>query len=270
MSDIDMSDDEMPELAQPNVVVQSITLNSYPLCFHNTLLESEIDLRECSDGIYLSNDRFRYFNRDDSEELVIIKITRGDRSSYANIIGVHSEDRNMVFMPAWMCAYLGADCGDDVSLSRLADYRIGMNIRIQPHTSGYATLDDPSSALRDGFENYTVLQSGIDIPLHVGGSQLIVSIIDTHNEGPVCIRGVELSVEIDRPLDSPPEEEEAVVPETKRARHHDTTGFIGNSIVPNLVQEQEQSTEDFDSMFPTAPVEENRIPGKGRVLGSKR
>lgn len=266
MSDNEMSDDEMlPVIAPENVVVQSINLNSYPLCFHNTLLESEIDLRECSDGIYLSNDRFRYFNRDDSEELVIIKITKGGRSSYANIIGVHSEDRNMVFMPAWMCVYLGADCGDEVSLSRLADYRMGMNIRIQPHTSGYATLDDPASALRDAFENYTVLESGIDIPLQVAGSQLIVSIIDTHNVGPVCIRGVELSVEIDRPLDSPPE----IQPENKRARYHDTETFIGNSIVPELEKEHEQSV-DFDSMFPPTPVEDKRFPGKGHVLGAKR
>ena len=268
MSDDDMSDDElMPELAPPNVVVNSINLNSYPLCFHNTLLESEIDQRECSDGIYLSNDRFRYFNNTDSEELVIIMITKGGRSTYANIIGVHSEDRNMVFMPAWMCSYLGADCSDSVSLSRLGDYRMGMNIRIQPHTSGYATLDDPASALRDAFENYTVLQSGVDIPLQVAGSLLIVSIIDTHNTGPVCIRGVELSVEIDRPLDMPPEDE-VIPPETKRARHHDSGTFMGNSIVSDL-QEQSQPV-NFDSMFPPAPVEDKRFPGKGYVLGAKR
>jgi len=261
MSDDSNSDDAMQGHVPP---VQSITLNSYPLCFHNTLLESEIDLRECSDGIYLSNDRFRYFNRNDSEELVIIKITKGGRSTYANIIGVHSEDRNNVFMPSWMCSYLGVDCGDEVSMSKLDDYRIGMNIRIQPHTSDYAKLDDPASALRDAFENYTVLQSGVDIPLQVAGSLLIVSIIDTHNTGPVCIRGVELSVEIDLPLDSPPEE--VSVPETKRARYHDTDSFTGNSI-EFIGQEQ---PENFDSMFPTSPVEDKRFPGKGYVLGAKR
>ena len=269
MSDVDMTDDElMHEQEQEQEPVNSITLNTYPLCFHNTLLESEIDQRECSDSIYLSNDRFRYFNNTDSEELVIIKITKGSRSTYANIIGVHSEDRNMVFMPSWMCSYLGADCGDQVNMSRLADYRMGMNIRIQPHTSGYATLEDPSSALRDAFENYTVLQSGIDIPLQVAGSLLIVSIIDTHNTGPVCIRGVELSVEIDRPLDMPPEE--VIVPETKRARYHDSETFAGNSIVPGFHdEEQSQTPVDFNSMFPTQ-VEDKRFPGKGYTLGSKK
>jgi hypothetical protein len=257
MSDVTMSDEE-----QTHVVVNSISLNSYPLCFHNTLLESELDQRECSDSIYLSNDRFRYFNNTDSEELVIIKITKGSRSTYANITGIHSEERNMIFMPTWMCAYLGADCGDNVSLSRLRDYRTGMNIRIQPHTSEYAKLEDPASALRNAFENYTVLQSGIDIPLQVAGSLLVVSIIDTHNVGPVCIRGVELYVEIDRPLDSPPEEVNA--PEPKRARYNDTEA---NSIVPEF---EEQKPEDFDSMFPTVPVEDKRFPGKGNVLGAKR
>lgn len=264
MSDVDMTDDELMQVQeQEQEPVNSISLNTYPLCFHNTLLESEIDQRECSDGIYLSNDRFRYFNNTDSEELVIIKITKGGRSTYANIIGVHSEDRNMVFMPAWMCSYLGADCGDEVNMSKLGDYRMGMNIRIQPHTSGYASLDDPVSALRDAFENYTVLQSGIDIPLQVAGSLLIVSIIDTHNTGPVCIRGVELSVEIDRPLDSPPE--------PKRARYDDTEGFGGNSIESQEQQQEQEQPADFNSMFPTpAVVEDKRFPGKGYTLGSKK
>jgi hypothetical protein len=247
-SDIEMND--MP--------INSVNVNSYPLCFHNTLLESEIDRRERSDGIYLSNDRFRYFNNTDSDELVIIKITKGNRSTYANIIGVHSEGRNMVFMPMWMCTYLNADCGDNVTVSRYSDYRIGMNIRIQPHTSAYATLEDPAAALRDAFESYTILQSGMDIPLHVAGELLVVSIVDTHNVGPICIRGVELAVEIDRPLDMPPEEEKHV---NKRPRIDEASS---NPIVESF------NDADFDSFLPLiseTPKTDNRFPGKGNVLG---
>ena len=164
----------------------------------------------------------------------------------------------MVFMPAWMCQYLGADCGDSVSMSRYSDYRMGMNIRIQPHTSAYATLEDPVAALRDAFESYTVLQSGVDIPLNVAGELLTVSIIDTHNVGPICIRGVELSVEIDRPLDMPPEEEE----EEQIHKRPRLDGGSTNAIVETFTD------DDFDlPPISDTPKTDNRFPGKGNVLG---
>jgi len=239
------------------------TGSSYPLCFHNTLLESEITERECSDGIYLSSDRFRHFNRVDSDALVIISITRGERTAYANIVGVHSEDADMVFMPTWMCQYLGTDCGDTVVLSNLNDYRMGTTLRIQPHTSEYIKLDDPVAALRDGFENYTVLTAGLTIPLFVGGARLVVSLLDTGHIGPVCIRGMELNVEIEQPLDVVNE------PAHKRQRV-ESANVIEESLPLPLLAPVDEIPFDFNCMIPMPVPVDNRFPGRGRTLGSKK
>ena len=184
---------------------QTVQLTALPHCFHSTLLSTECEKAESSDGIYLSNDLFRTFNGTDSDEMVIIRITNAtnNRSTYAHILGTHSEDRNAVFMPPWMFQILRIDCADAVHLSQYRDCKIGLNIRIQPHESFYATLPDPVAALRDAFESYTVLQSGTQIALLVAGRQLSVSIVDTNSIGPICIRGMELEVTIDTPLDQP-------------------------------------------------------------------
>jgi hypothetical protein len=252
------TEEDMPYLMPPALALaqqqQQQTLNSYPLCFHNTILESELDIQECSDGIYLSTDMFRYFNRADSDELVIIKLSKGNNTSYGHIIGTHTDDRESVYMPPWMCQLLGADCGDPIQVEQYKDCRIGLNIRIQPHESFYATLEDPTAALRDAFEHYTVIQASTEIPLLVNGRQLVVSIIDTDSMGPICIRGMELAVNIDTPLDY-------VEPEVQAPVETNTV--------------QEHASVDFSTMLPAsllAPLqqEDKRFPGVGRVLGSKK
>jgi len=213
----------------------------------------------------------------DDEQLVIIEISNGTRSVCAHICGVHESD-DAIFAPFWMCELLGYGSGEiTVELTHVYP-SIGNRIRIQPYTSEYAKLDDPVSALRNGFEKYACLSSGLDIPLLINGDRLIVSIIDTHNTGPICIRGLELEVEIEKPLDSLIEEEESVVlPEPKRARY---TEGVANTIVdasmpPTLAP---VADDDFgDSMFPAAMLpasvtpssNTNRFPGRGRRLDGK-
>ena len=213
-----------------------IDLKCFPLCFNSSLTEKDINKQECSDGIYLSSDRFSYFNNTDSEELVILKITKGNLSTYAQIVGIHSENRNMVLMPSWMVEYLNVDYDEQVLLERCMDVNIGLHIRIKPHSTKYASLNDPVSSLRNAFENYIVLQPNMDIPLLVDGERLIVSIMDTFSKGPICIRGVELEVEIENPTDYKIQKEEAF---------------------------------DFSNMLPMPPVENKQFQGKGYILGSK-
>ena len=233
-------------------------LTALPHCFNSTLLSTDCEKAESSDGIYLSNDLFRSFNGTDSDEMVIIRITnvRNNRSTYAHIIGTHSEDRNAVFMPPWMFQILRLDCTDPVQLVLYRDCKIGLNIRIQPHESFYATLPDPTAALRDAFESYTVLQAGTQISLMVAGRQLSVSIIDTNSTGPICIRGMELEVTIDTPLDQP-----------------------SNSIEEQQEQKQEQYQDkdiDFSCMFASMqrakelllnPQITQNFPGAARRIG---
>jgi len=252
----------------------------YPLCFHPSLLPSDERQRECGDGIYVSNACFRQFMDTDDEQLVIIEISNGTRSVCAHICGVHESD-DTVYAPFWMCELLGYGAGETtVELTHVYP-SIGNRIRIQPYTSEYAKLDDPVSALRNGFENYTCLSSGLDIPLLINGDRLIVSIIDTHNTGPICIRGLELEVEIEKPLDSLIEDdiESVVLPESKRARYTETG--VSNTIIDTTPFASSAFTDakndDFGgamlpaSMFDSIskPPTENRFPGRGRRLDGK-
>lgn len=223
-------------------------LTALPHCCQGALLSKECANAEASDGIYLSNDYFRMFNGDDSDELVVIKITTvtNQRSTYAHIIGTHSEDRNAVFMPPWMFQILGIDCAEPILLEKYRDCKIGLNIRIQPHESFYATLPDPVAALRDAFESYTVIQAGTQISLLVADRQLSVSIIDTNSMGPICIRGMELEVTIDTPLDQQT-----------------------NSIEEELPQELPQEEIDFSCMLPSLQRAKELALGKAKQSKAK-
>jgi hypothetical protein len=107
-----------------------------------------------------------------------------------------------------------------------------------------------------------------------------VSIIDTHNTGPICIRGLELEVEIEKPLDSLIDDdvETVVLPESKRARY--TEGDAANTIVdatPVFATSTPTKNDDFGgamlpaSMFDSIskPSSDNRFPGRGRRLDGK-
>ena len=228
-----------------NVVMATRTINlkCFPLCFHDMISEEQLNEQECSDGIYVSSDRFQFFNMNDSEDLVIIKISNGTRSTYAQIVGFHNDGSDKFYMPSWMLQQLDVDCDDNVVLERFTDVSIGIHIKIKPHSSAYATLDDPVSELRNAFEKYIVLQSNTVIPLFVNGARLEVSILDTHRDGPICIRGTELVVELDTPLDAKATEEAKAT----------------------------ENKIDIDEQMFTMPTKvDTRFPGKGYVLGSKK
>jgi hypothetical protein len=224
----------------------------YPLCFNTNLFDSEIRGRETSDGIYLAQGRFRAFMGQDDESVVVLELSCGDRTGYAHINGVHSDDDAILYAPNWMCQLLRCHGGEEIEL-RQCNPSMGTKITIQPHTSEYTRLDDPVSALRDAFEHYTCLVSGIDIPLVVAGSTLIVSIVDTGRVGPVCIRGIDLEVEIQTPLDAPVVE--------------DATGGVGAAPAVDFDQMLPASAIDFSQMIPTPAPVDNRFPGVGRRLG---
>jgi hypothetical protein len=234
---------------------RNINLKCFPLCFHTTLSEEQLNEQECSDGIYVSSDRFQFFNMNDSEDLVIIKISNGTRSTYAQIVGFHNDGSDKFYMPPWMFQQLDVDCDDNVVLERFTDVSIGIHIKIKPHSSSYATLDDPVSELRNAFEKYIVLQSNTVIPLFVNGTRLDVSILDTHRDGPICIRGTELVVELDTPLDV-------------AAEAATVTAVTTEAVTENKIDDDDD--ESFDQMFTMPTKVDTRFPGKGYVLGGKK
>jgi hypothetical protein len=220
----------------------------FPLCFNDSLTELQIDSYECSDGIYVSNSRFRLFMTDGDDSLIVLSVKRGDNFVYSYIRGTHSGLDEAVYGPSWMCQVLGVDSGDAVELERVHP-NLGSSITIKPHTSRYSLLEDPVSELRNAFENYACLTYGVDIPLMVAGELLTVSIIETGSETPVCIRGIELEVKIETPLDREAEEASA---EAEAA-----------------AAKVEQRQEDFANMFDVPIVADNRFPGRGYRLDGK-
>jgi len=236
----------------------------YPLCFNENLFDTEINGHETSDGIYLAQGRFRAFMGQDDESVVVLELTCGDRTVYAHISGVHSDDDSILYAPNWMCQLLRCEGGEEIEL-RQCNPSMGTKITIQPHSSEYAGLTDPVSALRDAFEHYTCLVSGIDIPLTVAGSRLIVSIVDTGRVGPVCIRGIDLEVEIQAPLDTPVAgtEDSSMVPVNCEA----TSNTLVNNAPVDFNQILPSSFMDFTQMLPNSAPVDKRFPGVGRRLG---
>jgi hypothetical protein len=242
----------------------------YPLLFNETLTDDIINTGECGDGIYVSDSRFRLFmggggaDAANEESLVVISIKCGDRSVNTFIKGTHTEAPECVFAPSWICNVLGCNGGETVELGR-AYPSIGSKITIKPHTSGYSLLDDPVSELRNAFENYSCLSAGLDIPLNVAGETLVVSIIDVGSEGPICIRGVELEVEIETPLDKEAEELEAAIAATEeerlsRERAHVEAVEAAEAHNRFLKEEAERKAKELDA---------KRFPGIGRRLDGK-
>ena len=241
----------------------------YPLCFNEHIFDTEISSRETADGIYLSIQRFSQFMNVDDETVVVLELKCGDRTVYAHICGSHSDDDATVYAPSWMCQILRCEGGEEIEMRQCAP-SMGLKITIQPHTSEYATLDDPVSALRNAFENYACLVSGIDIPLNVAGSRLIVSIVDTGFEGPICIRGVELEVEIQTPLDSESESElNEMVSQPVNFSQMISEPVNFSQMISEPVNFSQMISEpvDFSQMI-SAPVPvDKRFPGVGRRLG---
>jgi hypothetical protein len=236
----------------------------YPLCYHETLPEADIATHECSDGLYVSTGRFRELMNADNDEMVVYRITSGDREVFAHVSGTHNSEPNIIYAPAWICSAL--DCvGEEPVMMERAYPTLGRKIKIKPHSTEYTKADDPVAALQHAFEAYSSIMPGVDLPLMVNGQQIVVSILET-NGGAICIRGVELEVEIEG------EEESAPVADP------DLEAAIAASIKPT----NEVIESSFTSMLPPpAPVQapaaafvtddDPRFPGRGyRLGGAKR
>jgi Ubiquitin fusion degradation protein UFD1 len=212
----------------------------YPLLYHETLAESELEKCECSNGIYVSATRFSGLNHGAVEsEIVILKLTHGGRSVLAHITGIHHGESSVVYAPSWMFYHLSCDeAGDPIVIERVHP-ALGTKIRIQPYTSEYTRENDPVAALRNAFENYSCLEVGQNVPLLIASQRLHVDILGTNSDGPICIRGLEIEVEIDRPHD-----------------------YVEPEPVPEPVREN-----TWEPMVVPAFVD-TRFPGTGYRLGS--
>ena len=171
----------------------------YPTCYHEGLTDSEMERRECSDGVYLSVEQFDELMREGGGgggEMLVFRLTYGTREAFVHVCGTHGGERYSLLAPAWVCGVLGCFSEEAVTVER-AYPGIGRRIKIRPHSTEYAAADDPVGVLTRAFEAYSCIAPGMEIPLMAAGQRLVVSVLETNGDGPICIRGVELEVEIE-------------------------------------------------------------------------
>jgi len=221
----------------PNIILKPITLNSF-------LSDEEIQKYETSNSIIASHTFFENIinNNIYSTNMLLLALFRNDIKIFVDIDASHYDDDNIMYVPLWIYQYLKCTEDDENVNHMQICPQEGNKIKIKPHSDFYAYLPDPVEALRNAFEKYSVLVKNTTIPLMIENRILYVDILDTHTaNAPICIRGVELEVEIEEINTTP------AVPAVPIVPIENTTAIIIN----------ETNNETYD---------QKKFPGKGYSL----
>jgi hypothetical protein len=213
--------------------MNSLTLKTF--YFHETFTDDNINKYNASNGIIIS--RYIFENIPSGiDKVSIIKLYKDNKKIYVNIIDTHDTEDNIAYVPLWIYEYLNYT--EDCKVDYMVVYpKIGNKIKIKPRDNFYAFLDDPITALRNGFEEYTCLVKDTVIIININGIPLDVEILETYinneicNNHPIYIRGVELEVDIQ-----------------------------------SIEKLKEKEEIDFDSMLPPVTNIISKFPGKGHKL----
>jgi arylsulfatase A-like enzyme len=135
------------------------------------------------------------------------------------VVGSHAlgdDGGALVAAPAWLVAHLQSGAADALpaALARITP-SLAVRVSLRPHRPDFlADAAEPAEALRRALESYTCLSAGCAIPLAIRDSATAafagepahqhkewVDVVATVPAGVVCVRGVEVEVEV-----LPPEE----------------------------------------------------------------
>lgn len=221
--------------------------------FHETLSDTIIEKYNSSNSIIVSKFIFEHLTQENtSEKVLIIGLYYNSKKIYVDIVDSHSDDDNIAYVPSWIYQYLNYKETDVVNYMQVYP-KIGNKIKIKPNSDFYAYLDDPITALRNGFESYSCLLNGTIINININDIPLEVEILETYINNqliinqPIYIRGIELEVDIESSIQDEPEQKEEL-----------------NQI--NTLIEQNNEIIDFSSMLPPSNID-LKFPGKSRKLG---
>jgi len=216
----------------------------------NSLLDDNvIDKYNSSNSVIISKNLFQEITNKDSDNTVnIIGLYYKGKKIYVDIIDTHIDDPNIMYVPEWIYKYLNYEEDELVNYMQVHP-KVGNKVKIKPRGDFYAYLDDPISALRNGFERYSCLLKDTVILLNIDGIPLEVEIVETYIKNqPIYIRGVELEVDIEETIHSIDENNE-------------------NNIIEPLDEIKPTIDDNFDSMLPYMPIQsENKFKGKGYSL----
>ena len=180
------------------LIVKPVTLNSF-------LSDEDIQKYETSNSILVSHSLFEEISNNETyaNNMLLLALFRNDIKIFVDIDASHYDDANIIYVPLWIYQHLQCDDNNEnINYMQICP-KIGNKIKIKPHSDFYAYLPDPVEALRNGFEKYSILVKNTTIPLMIEDRILYVDILDTHaDNSPICIRGVELEVEIEEIVSS--------------------------------------------------------------------
>ena len=217
----------------------------------NLLLnDSDIEKYNASNSVIVSQNLFQEITNKETDNTVnIIGLYYKGKKIYVDIIDSHIDDPNIMYVPEWIYKYLNYEEDELVNYMQVHP-KVGNKIKIKPRGDFYAYLDDPISALRNGFECYSCLLKDTVILLNIDGIPLEVEIVETYIKNqPIYIRGVELEVDI-----------EEITPSINENNQN-------NIIKPQDEIKPNNEDIDFNSMLPYMPMQpENKFKGKGHSL----
>jgi hypothetical protein len=187
------------------------------LLFLEILTDDDIQRHMCSDRIWLPRTDFEtHLGRQEAGAVLVLRLKNGvGQTVVGTPFGYHNEGRKDIYIPQWMLEAMDYDA-ENITIEPCTP-SLCSRITITPFTSEHITAADPQIYFRDGFESYTCIQRGLVLPLFCDERMVYVSVDDAipNTDEPLCIRDVELELELQRPLDRPPTPPvpEIVVPE---------------------------------------------------------
>jgi len=247
------------------------TLKLKTFFLHPILSENQIDIYNASNSVIVSHTLFQNITEKDAKgNVAIIGLYYNNKKIYVDIIDSHDEESNFMYVPMWIYTYFNYQEDDLVNYMQVFP-KTGNKIKIKPKGDFYAYLDDPVNALRNGFEKYSCLIENTTILLNVESIPLEVEILETYinseknmKNQPICIRGIELEVDIavqESVQETVPEPVPDTVPDTVPEPTNNINDF--SSMLPaSMISESMFST----SMFPETNQTSKKFPGKGYSL----
>jgi hypothetical protein len=180
-----------------------------PIYLLEHLTDEQIQEYECSDRIWFPRRLFEQILQDMSEPdiLYVIKL---ENSLEQKVYGTpyqphHNSNDDTIYIPYWMYQTLELD-NTNITIEHVIIDML-TRVTIQPYTSDHIYLADPETALRNAFEQYSVIMMNMSCPLLLpDGTHLKVDICGTEPKqfAPLCIRSSTIELELLRPLDMPP------------------------------------------------------------------
>lgn len=229
-----------------------------PFILHQLLSDEQIEIYNASNSVIISQNLFHEItNKDAKGNAAIIGLYYKSKKIYVDIIDSHNEEPNIMYVPKWIYDHFNYQEDDLVNYMQVFP-KSGNRIKIKPKGDFYAYLDDPVSALRNGFEKYSCLIENTTILINVDSIPLEIEILETYinseknkRNQPIYIRGVELEVDI--------ENQEEVKPAEVKSEN-----------INNKLEENKFDDDYFSQMLPSSYMQcqqpNNRFPGKGYSL----